>query len=58
MTINIECEKCADVVATRDAEAKRESYRTFATGAVQTGMSKKYPGYLATYCKKHAKFTK
>lgn len=48
----IECEKCNTIVAFRSP------VEVFVDGAVQVGMSKKYPKYLATYCKKHSKLTR
>lgn len=47
----IECEECTTIVAMRGLG--RETYTHLIEGAYQTGMSKKYKGYIASFCKDH-----
>jgi hypothetical protein len=48
----IECEKCKTFVYFRRA-GKRRIYFNWEEDSTQTGMSKKYSGEYAGYCKKH-----
>lgn len=46
-----ECEKCETVIYSK--VPNRANYSNWKDGAIQTGISRKYPGEIAGYCEKH-----